>query len=86
MNRKIVLLPIIIVIFIYALLCSCSGPSGIYIDIKNQAIYACDGKGLKEIRIENDFATVTLRSGTFSNNIQNRSTGKVIIASRINCN
>lgn len=51
---------IIIVTIICASFCSCSGPSGIYIDITNQAIYTCDGQGLKEIRIENNSTEVKL--------------------------
>jgi hypothetical protein len=41
---------------------SCSEPSMIYIDIKDQAIHTCDGEGLKRITIENDSTEVTLEA------------------------
>jgi outer membrane protein assembly factor BamE (lipoprotein component of BamABCDE complex) len=60
MSRRTIKSFIILVIILSTALCSCSGPSGIYIDLKNQAICTCDGKGLKEIRIENDSSKVKL--------------------------
>jgi hypothetical protein len=51
-----------IVLSITMLLSACSGPAGVYIDIKQGAILSCDRKGLGEIIIDNDSSNLTLRT------------------------
>jgi len=58
-NHKIIL---VFAMWTSIVINGCSEPSGIYIDIKKQAIISCNGTGLKEIRIENDSSEITLQS------------------------
>ncbi|MBS1502604.1 MAG: hypothetical protein JST32_11115 [Bacteroidetes bacterium] len=51
---------LVFAICISIVITGCSEPSGIYIDIKKEAIVSCDGIGLKEVRIEDDSSRVVL--------------------------